>query len=98
MLTVRVGILATTISVLFGCAGVTHVVSTGPDSYMVATHGAMGGSSAGEQKAKAFDEANSYCRGLAKDLEPINVTETDSGLVKKASAEVYFRCVSHPSN
>ena len=86
------------ISVLAGCAGVTHVVSTGPDSYMIATHGSMGGSSAGEQKARAFDEANAYCRGLGKELEPTNVTETDSGLAKIASAEVHFRCISHSSD
>jgi hypothetical protein len=86
------------ITVLAGCAGVTHVVSTGPDSYMVAAHGMIGGSSAGEQKAKAFDEASAYCRGLGKELEPTNVTETDSGLAKHASAEVHFRCVGHAAN
>ncbi len=94
----RLAPLAITISALFGCATVTHVVPTGPDSYMVATHGTMGGSSAGEQKAKAFDEASAYCRGLGRELEPTDVAQTDSGLVKIASAEVHFRCVNHSSN
>lgn len=69
-----------------------------PDSYMIATHGSMGASSAGEQKAKAFDAASAYCRGLGKELETTDVAETDSGLVKIASAEVHFRCVSRSSN
>jgi uncharacterized protein YceK len=39
-------------TLLAGCAGVTHVVSTGPDTYMVASHGTMGWSSGPAQKAQ----------------------------------------------
>jgi hypothetical protein len=33
------------LALLAGCAGATHVVSTGPDTYMIASHGVMGWSS-----------------------------------------------------
>jgi hypothetical protein len=82
-------------ALLTGCAGVTHVVSTGPDTYMVATHGTMGWSSGPAQKAKAFDEANDYCKKLGKEMRPINSSETESGFGKIASGEVDFRCVSN---
>ena len=41
-------------TLLAGCAGATHVVSTGPGTYMIASHGVMGWSSGPAQKAKAF--------------------------------------------
>ena len=79
---------------LLGCAGVTHVASTGPCTYMVAAHGTMGWSSAPAQKAKAFQDANDFCkRQDGKVAEGIKGTTTDSGFGKTASAEVEFRCV-----
>lgn len=77
-----------------GCAGTTkEVVPTGHDTYMVANHGTMGWSSAGAQKAKAFQEANTFCGSKGKEVETVNEHETDSGFGKIASAEIEFRCV-----
>ena len=79
---------------LAGCAGVTDVVSTGPDTYMVASHGVMGWSSGGAQKAKAFQKADAFCKSLGKHLLPISTNETPGGgFGKIASGEVYFRCL-----
>lgn len=78
---------------LTACAGVTNVVSTGPDTYMVASHGVMGWSSGSAQKAKAIQEAGAYCKSLGKELKSINTSETPSGFGKIASGEVEFRCV-----
>jgi hypothetical protein len=78
---------------LAGCGGVTHVVATGPDTFMVASHGTMGWSSGPAQKAKAFEEATNYCKGLGKEMRPISSNETPSGFGKIASGEVEFRCV-----
>jgi len=65
-----------------GCAGVTHVVSTGPDTYMVASHGTMGWSSGPAQKAKAFEET-------------ISATDSGPGIYGKiSSGEVQFRCTN----
>ena len=79
---------------LAGCAGVTDVVvPMGQDTFMIACHGTMGWSSAGAQKAKAFQQADEYCKKLGKQLQVINTTETPSGFGKIASAEVQFRCL-----
>jgi hypothetical protein len=83
------------ITLLAGCAGTTkQVVPTGRDTYMVANHGTMGWSSAGAQKAKAFEEANAFCQSKGKAVETVNERETDSGFGRIASAEVEFRCVA----
>jgi hypothetical protein len=76
-----------------GCAGVTDVVSTGPDTYMVASHSTMGWSSGGAQKAKAFQEADAFCKALGKQVQTINSTETAGGFGKIAGGEVEFRCI-----
>jgi hypothetical protein len=80
---------------LVGCAGTTNqVVPTGHDTYMVANHGTMGWSSAGAQKAKAYEEANAFCKSKGKEVETVNEHETDSGFGKIASADIEFRCVA----
>jgi hypothetical protein len=80
---------------LAGCAGTTHVVSTGSDTYMVAADGTMGWSSGPAQKAKAFEEASAYCKQSGKVIETIDATDTGAGTWGKiSSAEVHFRCVS----
>ena len=78
---------------LAGCAGVTGVVSTGPDTYMVASHGVMGWSSGGAQKAKAFQKADAFCKSLGKQLQPIDTSETPGGFGMIAAGEVHFRCL-----
>jgi hypothetical protein len=62
--------------------------------YMVASRGVMGWSSGGAQKAKAFEEADAYCRGLGKALQPIRSNETPGGFGQIASGEVEFRCLN----
>jgi hypothetical protein len=84
------GILILTTS----CAGTTNqVVPTGHDTYMVANHGTMGWSSAGAQRAKAYQQANEFCKTKGKEVETVNEHETDSGFGKIASADIEFRCV-----
>lgn len=83
-----------TLLAVSGCAGVTDVVSTGPGTYIVASHGVMGWSSGGAQKAKAFQDANDYCKRLGKQMLPINSGETPGGFGRIASGEVEFRCLN----
>jgi hypothetical protein len=79
---------------LLGCAGTTRqVVQTGQGTYMIASHGTMGWSSAGAQKAIAYQDANSYCAKQGKVVQTISDRETDSGFGKIASAEIEFKCV-----
>ena len=79
---------------LAACAGVKQVVSTGPDTYMVASHGTMGWSSGPAQKAKAFEEAGDFCKSMGKQMQPIDSSETEGGFGKIAAGEVNFRCVA----
>ncbi|WP_293604950.1 hypothetical protein [Polaromonas sp. UBA4122] len=94
---VRTACVALSFGFFAGCAGVTDVVSTGPDTYMVASHGTMGWSSGGAQKAKAFQEADNYCKNLGKQFQSIGTKESPSGFGQIASGEVEFRCVKPDS-
>jgi len=77
------------------CGGVTDVVSTGPDTYMVASHSTMGWSSGPAQKAAAFEEANDYCKGLGKVMQVIKASDSgNGGFGKISSGEVDFRCAN----
>jgi hypothetical protein len=76
-----------------GCAGTTHVVPTGPDTYIVANHGTMGWSSGGAQKAKAFEEANADCKSVGRQMQSIATNETPGGFAQIASGEIEFRCL-----
>ena len=80
---------------LGGCAGVTDVVSTGPDTFMVASHGTMGWSSGPAQKAQAFTQANEYCQNLGKALQVISARDSgNGGFGVISSGEVSFKCIS----
>jgi hypothetical protein len=93
-MTTRNRIIYAGLAILTGCAGTTHeVVPAGHDTYMIANHGTMGWSSAGAQKANAYEDANNYCKQKGKEIETISERETDSGFGKIASAELEFRCV-----
>jgi len=80
---------------LFGCAGVTDVVSTGSDTYMVASHGTMGWSSGGAQKANAFTQANEFCQKMNKKMEVISSSDSGTGSFGKiSSGQVSFKCIA----
>ena len=70
-------------------------MSTGPDTYMVASHGTMGWSSGPAQKAKAFEEADTFCKNQGKAIETISATDSGPGIYGKiSSGEVQFRCTN----
>ncbi len=79
-----------------GCAGTTaQVVRTGHDTFLIADHGTMGWSSAGAQKAKAYQQANDFCKSKGgAEVEALSEHTTDSGFGKIASADIEFRCVA----
>lgn len=91
----KIGILVALALGLGGCAGVTDVVSTGPGTFMVASHGTMGWSSGGAQKADAIQRASEYCRAAGKQVQLINARETNGGgFGQIAAGEAEFRCVA----
>lgn len=77
---------------LTACVTTSEVVSTGHDTFMIASHGVMGHSSGPEQKARAFEGANAYCKKTGKEVETLNQSETQSAWGVAPSAEVEFRC------
>jgi hypothetical protein len=81
-----------------GCAtataGGSRVVQTGPDTYILASHGVKGWSSSSTQKVKAIERASEYCKNLGKQMELVSATENAGGWAKQASADVEFRCVA----
>lgn len=82
------------VSFLVGCAGVTDVVPTGKDTYMVASHGTMGWSSGGAQKAYAFTQANEFCQKMGKVVEVISTSDSgNGGFGKISSGQIDFKCV-----
>ena len=50
----------------------------GHDTYMVASHGTMGYSSAGAQKAKAYEYANDFCKAKDREVQTVSDRETDN--------------------
>jgi hypothetical protein len=77
---------------LLACASVTDPVATGPDTFMVSARGVMGNSSAGQEKVKAYQQANAFCESRGHQMTPVNVTETAGGFGRIASGDVEFRC------
>lgn len=94
----RISMLTFAYLALVACGGVTDVVKTGPDTYLVASHGTMGWSSGAAQKAKAFQDAEDYCKRMNKQVQPIGTNETPGGFGRIASGEVEFRCIDNPSS
>lgn len=80
-------------SALFGCASVTDVVTTGPESYMVAAEGVLGNSSSGMQAVKAQERAAAFCSAKGLQVETISSQEIPGGFGKVASATVNFKCI-----
>ena len=80
-------------STLLGCASVTDVVSTGPETYMVAAEGVLGNSSSGKQAFKAQQQAAAFCKAKGMQVETISSLEVPGGFGKVASATVSFKCV-----
>jgi hypothetical protein len=77
-----------------GCSS-TGVVSTGPDTYMVAKSGGGPGASGAEMSADLYREATAFCAAQKKQFMRISVTEQDNKpFVRLANAKLEFRCVS----
>ena len=86
--------LSLVIALLTGCAGITDVVSTGADTYMIASHSTMGWSSGPAQKAQAFTQANDYCQKMGKTMQIISARDSgNGGFGFISSGEVTFKCV-----
>jgi len=78
-------------AMLAGCASTsTGVVSTGPDTYMIAKDAA-----GAEVTAGLYREANTFCAEQKKQLVTINVVALHRiPYVRSASSTLEFRCLS----
>jgi len=75
------------------CAGVTHVVSTGQDTYIITSDGAMNSTSGGSQEASALEKAKIYCGTHGMQMLPIRAKDTLESSGRLAPGDVEFRCV-----
>jgi opacity protein-like surface antigen len=76
-----------------GCAAVSDVVATGAGTYMVSSHGVMGYSSGGAERAKAFAAADTFCKQQGKQVQSLSSSDTPSGFGRIASGDVEFGCL-----
>lgn len=77
-----------------GCTTTQQAVPTGHGTYLVASHGVMGHSSGPEQKVRAFERANAFCKKSGQEVQALNQAETQSSWGVVPSAEIEFRCVT----
>jgi len=78
---------------LSSCGGVSEVVKTGKDTYMVASSDTTIGAGGGNLKVKLYKEAGKYCVAQNKILMPVNSSSIDWAIGRPASAELTFRCL-----
>lgn len=77
---------------LAGCAGVTDVVSAGPDTYMIASQGIAGNGSGASQKIAALQGADNYCKARGKNMHVIHSEQSEPMFGRAPSAQVEFSC------
>ena len=86
----RAALIVVTLSIA-ACAH-SGVVSTGPDSFMIAKS-EWGFTSGAVHKARLLQEASEFCRGLGKQMLATSTSQNDVAFGKTPAAEVHFRCV-----
>jgi hypothetical protein len=80
-------------TLILGCAS-SGVVPIGQDTYMISKQSSTGYHSAGSVKAEIFTEANTYCLGQGKSLQPVSDSGVDGVPGRSfANAELTFRCL-----
>lgn len=85
-------------TILCGCASQTGVMANGPDTYSILITGGSGFVSSGSLKARAYQQAASYCAGRGKIMEIVDDQEQRGGVLGKfPEAQIKFRCISHAS-
>jgi hypothetical protein len=87
----RSGLLIVALS-LAACAS-SGVVSTGPDSYMIAKS-EWGFTSGAVHKARLLQQASDFCQSRGKQVLVTSTSQNDVAFGKTPAAEVQFRCVT----
>lgn len=89
----RARLIAAAAVCLASCAASTGVISTGADTYSIANRDNGPLSSLGEIKAKAYQDAGSFCATKGKALEVIRSNDVPRSLGQFPEVELQFRCV-----
>lgn len=81
---------------LIGCASHTGVIPMGKDTFLIAKQQATGFPGLGNLKAEIISEGSAYCRGLNKEFQLINTTETQPPYVlgNYPRSEITFMCIA----
>jgi hypothetical protein len=92
--TLIIGLAAVIVTVLIsGCTTSSGVVSTGPDTYMIART-EWGFRGPAKVKAAAIKEADAYCKKHGKVIKVTKTVEIGLKFGSEPAAEVYFKCLN----
>ena len=69
-------------------------VPMGRDTYQLSGTGAWSWSSGAALKGDMFREADTFCRGQGKQMQPVNTASNDGSFQRFAQAELQFRCLA----
>lgn len=80
---------------LSACASNTGIISIGSNKYLIAKQAATGFPGTGGIKTESLKEAASYCTSKAKDLNVINLQESEGPYIlgKYPRVELTFTCL-----
>lgn len=85
--------VAITCSALASCGGMSKVVRTGADTFMVSSGGHMYEQNPSGIRQEVYEAANTHCASLGKTVETVRVNERPYALGRHtASIELEFRC------
>lgn len=80
---------------LTACATNSGIIPDGKDSYIVIVSGGHRFTSTGDLKIDAYQDANTYCKKLDKQLESISERSIQAGVLANSSeVELKFKCIS----
>ncbi len=86
-------LISATVLITLGCAS-SGVIPVGQDTFMITKQSSTGFHSASSVKAEIFSEANTYCSGQGKSLQPVSDQGVDGVPGRSyANAELIFRCL-----
>lgn len=79
---------------LVAACGNTGVVQMEENLYMVSVKSAkLGFVNAAEEEAKAYKQANDFCKKHKKNVKTTDLSVRNSGVMRSASATLRFQCV-----
>src|SRR3954447_110797 len=90
----RFTLICASFGVLSGCAGSSEPAPAGKDTWMLSNNGGFSYATGGELEGDLLRQADKFCRGQGRQLQPGTTKSGDAGYAKVGSASLYFRCLT----